>query len=250
MDPAVLLENVACRLEASAIRMAVAGHATKRAAPDRGSELAAWEAVAVRLEAISSRLAGDPSARLESVVARLEAILGPAVNAGTKPPPARGRELEAWVALVSRLETASVRALEPSAVASPNLGSKWAKLRATFFTACLLNAIRRHEIEQMYADEEVVGKKSSLPDAWSVDQTATLGNKGDEKRFTGKVELLKTDVYTSVAKAVEALNSPDGGVACLEGMCVVLSQSRSQYFLLYRKDVKDKAFKLLNLKDD
>lgn len=102
----------------------------------------------------------------------------------------------------------------------------------------------------MYADEQVVSKRSSLgADAWSVDQTATLGSKGDEKRFTGKVELLKTDVYTSVATAVAGLNSPDGSAACLEGMCVVLSQSRSQYFLLYRKDMKERAFKLLNLKE-
>lgn len=132
MDPAAL-ESIACRLESSAKRIspAAGNDVTKRATPDRGSELAAWEAVTSRLERIASRFGGDPAARLESIAARLETIVGSAGISGTKSPPARGNELEAWAALASRLESASGGALEPLVV--PKLGNKWAKLRAAFF---------------------------------------------------------------------------------------------------------------------
>lgn len=241
----------------------VSGHAP-RTGPSPGTELTALDAVVSRLEAASARILGstdappvpeDLKARLENVLSRLEASaarLVPESQACQYSTPKQGAGFAAWQAVTSRLEVASANILEPKSqivekVVEPeplNVGGKWAVARASFFTKCLLDDIRKKEVAKLYAGES----SNSDMNSWSLDQTTKLGAKGDEKCFMNKAELLKPELFTSVSQAVESLNSAEGAMACREGMCVVFSASKSCYFLLYRKDMEEKAFELFKLK--
>eukprot|EP00439_Symbiodinium_sp_Y106_P067023 s3964_g11.t1 len=90
---------------------------------------------------------------------------------------------------------------------------------------------------------------------WSVDFTQpassvryTIGPEGSEHVFSGKVQLLDRSVYTSVGSVVESLNR--GSPAVPEGYCVVFSNSKRNYFLLWREDKEAEAFALLGIGTD
>ncbi|OLP81856.1 NEDD4-like E3 ubiquitin-protein ligase WWP1 [Symbiodinium microadriaticum] len=83
---------------------------------------------------------------------------------------------------------------------------------------------------------------------WSVDFTYTIGPEGSEHVFSGKVQLLDRSVYTSVGSVVESLNR--GSPAVPEGYCVVFSNSKRNYFLLWREDKEAEAFALLGIGTD
>lgn len=259
-SPTSRLDSLISRLEASASHLpATTTLAAKKVVPTTGAELAAWEAVTQRLEKLAAGQgsgAASLACRLEGLVQRLEAATGGAIASGAKAFPQAGAELAAWAAVASRLEAASggeqsaPDAELPSVTAKPVVGGKVGSIRDSFFAASLLNEVRKHEVEELYSkDCSSVRSEAVSSSLWSLQQTAELCAKGGEARFQGKAELLRTELFTSVSKAVEALNTTDGAVACPEGICVVLSEGKGKYFLLYRQDTMQKAFDLFSLKE-
>ncbi|CAJ1362841.1 unnamed protein product [Effrenium voratum] len=83
------------------------------------------------------------------------------------------------------------------------------------------------------------------PGRWSVDFTYTIGPEGSEHIFSGKVQLLDKSVHSSVSLVVDSLNS--GALAVPEGYCVVYSNSKKNYFLLWREEKETEVFALLGL---
>lgn len=73
---------------------------------------------------------------------------------------------------------------------------------------------------------------------WSLDQTYGLGPEGCEYLFQGKVQVLDGS-YNSVSSTVEALVS--GAVVVDEGICVLYSQSKELWYLLWRSDKEEEA---------
>mmetsp|Transcript_123577 Transcript_123577/g.242459 ORF Transcript_123577/g.242459 Transcript_123577/m.242459 type:complete len:258 (+) Transcript_123577:96-869(+) len=73
---------------------------------------------------------------------------------------------------------------------------------------------------------------------WSLENTFGLGPAGSERLFEGKVRLLDRS-YTSVSSTIDALCS--GALVVEEGLCVMYSESRSLYYLLWRDDKADAA---------
>merc|ERR1712232_1478965 len=83
---------------------------------------------------------------------------------------------------------------------------------------------------------------------WDVAQTALLCEEGEEDRFADQAELLKE--FHSVSAAVEYLNTDEGYREVSEGICVVFSETRRKYFLLYRTDQKAAALIIFNLTEN
>eukprot|EP00933_Yihiella_yeosuensis_P027402 TRINITY_DN212_c1_g1_i1.p1 TRINITY_DN212_c1_g1~~TRINITY_DN212_c1_g1_i1.p1 ORF type:complete len:249 (+),score=51.50 TRINITY_DN212_c1_g1_i1:87-833(+) len=83
---------------------------------------------------------------------------------------------------------------------------------------------------------------------WSVDFTYTLGPVGSEDMFSGKAQLLDKSVYSSVSAVVDSLNQ--GVPSVPEGYCVVFSNSKQNYFLLWREDKEAEAFAVLGIGTD
>jgi len=135
---------------------------------------------------------------------------------------------------------------QSNATSKLSVSAEVVALRAAFFTDCLLDDARKMEVSKLYSDDA----PKSDSGTWSVDKTAKLCDEGFyDESFAAKAELLKPEQFTSVSKAVERLNSANGTRACLEGMCMVFSSSKSAYFLIYREDMKEKAFSMFNLTD-
>lgn len=81
---------------------------------------------------------------------------------------------------------------------------------------------------------------------WTTEQTYSLGGPGCEHLFQGKVTLLD-QTWCSVVTTVEALAS--GTIAVDVGYCVLFSQSKQQYYLLWRSDKEAEAFAQVDLGD-
>merc|ERR1711988_42824 len=99
-------------------------------------------------------------------------------------------------------------------------------------------------------EHECLAATQSQQRGWSLSQTAGLGDIGSEELFRDKAAILDTDVHTSVSNAILHLNTPEGNASVPEGFCIVLSESRRRYFLLYKEDRKAHACALFNLVDD
>lgn len=83
---------------------------------------------------------------------------------------------------------------------------------------------------------------------WSTEYTYTVGPEGSEHIFEGKATLLDRNVYNSVATACDLLNG--GSIAGVEaGFCIIWSNSKQNYFLLWRSDRENEAFAALGLTD-
>lgn len=74
---------------------------------------------------------------------------------------------------------------------------------------------------------------------WSTEMTYALGGEGCEKCFEGRATLLDRG-WSSVVGTVEALNA--NRISIEAGYCVLFSQSRQQYYLLWRSDRENEAF--------
>eukprot|EP00928_Gymnodinium_smaydae_P072228 TRINITY_DN55628_c0_g1_i1.p2 TRINITY_DN55628_c0_g1~~TRINITY_DN55628_c0_g1_i1.p2 ORF type:complete len:145 (-),score=38.79 TRINITY_DN55628_c0_g1_i1:34-468(-) len=136
--------------------------------------------------------------------------------------------------------------------AAPKI-SDWKKIRALYFAQCWANEVRQKQLEQLYDDDWFTCSLSIASEKegpqWALEQTALLGVEGDERRFQDQAALLRRDCFASVTEAVARLNSAEGRIACPEGICVVFSAKKRQYFLLYRNDKKTAAFEMFNLYD-
>lgn len=82
---------------------------------------------------------------------------------------------------------------------------------------------------------------------WSIEQTALLCELGGEATFEAKSNLLSRNDIVSVSAAVAYLNSSEGFMGFLDGHCVVFSELKQRYFLLYRSDKQALALSLFNL---
>jgi len=157
--------------------------------------------------------------------------------------------------LVARMERAtlssSLRVDEVNALPTRKISKHWQRARAVFFGESLLNAVRTRQIESMYENDWTgcpqetarqfrmhTGESTDFQGNWSLDQTAYLCDEGGESKFLGKAELLLKESFSSVTRAVEELNTPEGEFACIEGFCVVFSASQRQYFILYKRERK------------
>eukprot|EP00929_Paragymnodinium_shiwhaense_P063772 TRINITY_DN318_c0_g1_i1.p1 TRINITY_DN318_c0_g1~~TRINITY_DN318_c0_g1_i1.p1 ORF type:complete len:211 (+),score=33.15 TRINITY_DN318_c0_g1_i1:93-635(+) len=84
---------------------------------------------------------------------------------------------------------------------------------------------------------------------WSTDFTYTIGPEGSEHIFEGKAPLLDKAVYSSVASSCDQMNAGTvAGVEC--GYCVIWSNSKQNYFLLWRSDREKEAFAALGIAED
>merc|ERR1719456_1372257 len=83
---------------------------------------------------------------------------------------------------------------------------------------------------------------------WSVECTKALGGEGTEYLFEGLAPLLPRDEFYSVASTVDALNA--GAAPLTDGYCVVFSNSKQLYFLLYRSDMERFALERLGFNPD
>lgn len=124
--------------------------------------------------------------------------------------------------------------------------SGWLRIRSAIFSSACTQKVRQNELLALYDDDWAKLGTSQRPQ-WDVAQTAFLCLKGQEQKFRGKAELLKTEEFTSVSAAVTCLSTFEGHTACPEGFCIVFSEARQMYYVVYRKDKKDKAFELFGL---
>jgi len=85
----------------------------------------------------------------------------------------------------------------------------------------------------------LVGKGGGEGD-WSMEAAFELAKKGEEEKFQGKAARLHTGEVDSVTKCVEGLN--EGSIKCPYGICIMWSESHDAYYLMYRSDMKEKAF--------
>jgi len=82
---------------------------------------------------------------------------------------------------------------------------------------------------------------------WSTDYAYAMGQRGEEHWFEGKAFLLDLATWTSVAAAIDALNA--GTLVVEAGYCIIFSNSRQLYYLLWRQDKETEAWKALGLDD-
>lgn len=80
---------------------------------------------------------------------------------------------------------------------------------------------------------------------WSTENSHDLCGLGEESRFEGTSEML-SGIF-SVSQAVEHLNV--NSHLCPDGRCVVYSQGKQRYFLLYQVDERKKAFSTFGIED-
>merc|ERR1719158_1460273 len=83
---------------------------------------------------------------------------------------------------------------------------------------------------------------------WSVNHTFRVCSEGEESMFIGQARLLDRNAFTSVSMAVEHLNF--GTLSCPEGFCVVFSLSSRAYYLLFRPELRDFAYKKFKVPDE
>lgn len=77
---------------------------------------------------------------------------------------------------------------------------------------------------------------------WAVEQTHRLCKKGEEDQFRGKARLLDQTKYNSIRAAVGLLNALKEKGEASGAFCIVFSQHREEYFLLYKRMYKKLAF--------
>jgi len=129
--------------------------------------------------------------------------------------------------------------------------SGWLAARESFFGTLSLERrgfLGEKQLKILF-DEGWSKLQFSDESLWTIEHTSYLCEEGEEAKFEGKVGLLRKDEFTSVRDALLRLNSSEGHLACPEGFCVVFSQRRNQYFILYRRDKKALAFWLVGLAD-
>jgi len=80
---------------------------------------------------------------------------------------------------------------------------------------------------------------------WSLANTYELCRIGEEDCFQNKAQYLDPSSHTSVAASVEALNQC--AVTAEAGFCVMFSQSRQMYYLLWHECYREAAFNQLGL---
>lgn len=86
---------------------------------------------------------------------------------------------------------------------------------------------------------------AAVTGGWSTEQAYALGQSGEEHYFEGKAMLLDLATWSSVSVAIEALN---GGILVMEvGYCVIFSNSKQMYYLLWRQDKETEAWAALGL---
>jgi len=83
---------------------------------------------------------------------------------------------------------------------------------------------------------------------WSMEHAFEIAKKGEEDKFQGKAARLHTGDIDSVHAAVESLNA--AGLKCPMGICVMWSESHDAYYLLFRTDMKEKAFSNFDIGTD
>jgi len=103
------------------------------------------------------------------------------------------------------------------------------------------------EVGQAPAQQEwqPAPEPSSTGGGWSTQNTYQLCQLGEEACFQNKVQYLDPAVHTSVSASVEALNQ--GAEAVEAAYCVMFSQSRQMYFLLWHDNYREAAFNQLDL---
>lgn len=74
-------------------------------------------------------------------------------------------------------------------------------------------------------------RDAAVQHTWAAEQARELGPIGCEHLFHGRAILLDPSVYRSVTATVEALNA--GTIHVDQGLCVIYSESKHQYFLLW-----------------
>lgn len=80
---------------------------------------------------------------------------------------------------------------------------------------------------------------------WCLENTWQIALKGEEDIFEGRAALLHTGGSGSVSKAVADLSL--GTLKCPAGTCVMWSDSREAYFLLFRSDMQAEARSNFNI---
>merc|ERR1719253_2414015 len=111
----------------------------------------------------------------------------------------------------------------------------------------------RRLFNEVDKDEDGVLSKNELyaflfqPGAWACIQTHELKMyKGDEAKIEDKARIWEGT--TSISEAADMLNGRPGYENCPEGISVVYSARLEAYFLLWRSDKKEEAYKLFSLK--
>lgn len=84
-------------------------------------------------------------------------------------------------------------------------------------------------------------------ETWSPEQTFELCPESELSSYSDKAQVIDKQVATGVTKAAEALMA--GSVSCAQGYCIVYSSNKELYFVLYRSDKKEEAFKLFHMEE-
>jgi len=125
--------------------------------------------------------------------------------------------------------------------------NNWFRVRQSFFVVPHFGrSAEKRDREKLY-DEDWFTLDLTGEDMWSLELTHQLCDEGQETKFEGKAGLLKKDEFASVRDAIPRLNTWEGHIACPEGFCVVFSENRKQYFIIYRRDKKETVFELFEL---
>lgn len=106
--------------------------------------------------------------------------------------------------------------------------------------------LRKNSKGSTSGPSEPVGIPETVITRWSMDLTHMLGPQSTYEPDKGL--LLNPEMYTSVSEAVESLIA--GTVAPAQGYCIVLSASKSSYFLVYRSDKMDEVFQRFEFSSD
>merc|ERR1712224_937474 len=85
----------------------------------------------------------------------------------------------------------------------------------------------------------------AMMETGSIAQTHTIGTTLGE--FEGKEMVLARGAVNSVQDALRKL--AHGEVACESGVCIVFSEEKGQYFLLWRSDVKAAVYEKYSFYD-
>eukprot|EP00931_Biecheleriopsis_adriatica_P065049 TRINITY_DN39669_c0_g1_i1.p2 TRINITY_DN39669_c0_g1~~TRINITY_DN39669_c0_g1_i1.p2 ORF type:complete len:167 (-),score=39.72 TRINITY_DN39669_c0_g1_i1:81-581(-) len=134
----------------------------------------------------------------------------------------------------------------PAGGAAPSLPDGWMAADDGAGNTYYYNATTGESSWEIPAGAPAEAPKPTEIGTWSIDNTYTLGAPGEaEGLFEGKAQLLDPQVYGSVSAVVNNLNANDPYVA--EGYCVVFSQSKNKYFLLWRSDQEDNVKLLFSI---
>jgi len=89
----------------------------------------------------------------------------------------------------------------------------------------------------------------NIDPVWAVEQTHRLCKKGEEEKFRGKARLLDHTKYNSIRGAVGLLNGLKEKGEASGAFCIVFSQHREEYFLLYKRMYKKLAFMQFDVRE-